>query len=203
MSARFLVQAGVALALGGGLAAMWLNQKGQSPTPAASQAASVGPAEDASARELFQRELFQRAFWRRPAAGDRILQTASLPVDQNASGSVSPVTRWFLAVEPGPALSRALGEQNPFSLKPAAPAPVADAPAWFPRDLSGFSMRIGSGPTTRVVLTSADGRRVYVAGTARGFSPAAPDRPGPPPSLASQQTPRRLPATPPPNPKAP
>lgn len=199
MSPRALVLAGAALAVGATLAAWRLRPSAEPPTPPARLTAGA----DGAAGTGAAREGFQRAFWRRPETGDRILQVESRSMEGETNAATPSVTRWFLAVEPGPALARALQEKNPFSLRPVAPAPVADAPAWFPRDLEGFTMHAGSGPTARVLLTSRDGSRVYVAGTSRAFSPPVAEPPAPAASLAQQPSPGRLPATPPPNPNVP
>lgn len=199
MSPRSLVLAGAALAVSATLAAWRLRPSAENSAPPARLTAAADGAADAGAA----REVFQRAFWRRPEAGDRILRAESRPSDGETSGAAPAVMRWFLAVEPGPALARALREENPFSLRPVVPAPVADAPAWFPRDLDGFTMHAGSGPAARILLTSGDGRRLYVAGTSRAFAPPVAEPPAPAASLAHQPPPGRLPATPPPNPNVP
>lgn len=149
-------------------------------------------------------EVFKRALWRRPAPTDKILQAERREWTKNTAPGTTH-WQWFLAVEPGPALTKWLREQNPFSLYPdktgAAPD-VKCAPAWFPGDLAPYEVHIGGNGGDLVFLFSRAGNTLYATGSGNGFTAGAPE----PPATAAAPiaaSAGRLPLTPPPTPRTP
>jgi hypothetical protein len=118
-------------------------------------------------------EVFQRAFWRRPVPGDRILHAERREWSHSSDGVVR--WQWFLAFEPA-AGTREWLDGNPFGLavvsSPVWSAVTAEAPPWFPRDLTGWGVEQKSGAGL-TLLRSADGRRVFARDEGFGFAQAA------------------------------
>lgn len=121
-------------------------------------------------------EVFTRALWRRPSADDRILHAERREWTIDEAGGVAH-WQWFLAVEPGAALTTWLRDENPFSLHPraGAPAPAIDgAPAWFPRDFADYDVRAGGSGGNMVFLFSRTDGAFYATSSGAGFARGAP-----------------------------
>ncbi len=174
-----------------------------------------GQADEASALPLFRapkgavegkvkatadhEAIFKRAFWRRPAAGDRILHAE---LSEWSDGVDVSRWQWSIEVEPSPELKRWLQERNPFSLAASdtrqLSAGATAPPAWFPDSAEDYEIH-----------RSADGRMSLLVGkrrnvlfaTASGFGfshgVAEPVQP-----LVKIESTGRLPLTSPPNPIA-
>ena len=119
--------------------------------------------------------VFQRAFWRRPAAGDRVLhgeRTEWL----DAGGAVRR-WQWFVAVAPSPEFLRWLLEENPFELTRAAgvttATPGESPPPWFPAvaALQGLARYRRQGGQLEVFHDAAS-NRIYARDAGAGFADA-------------------------------
>lgn len=124
--------------------------------------------------------IFRRAFWRQPTAADHILHAERRETKDPATGEIT-AWQWWLALEPGPDLLRALRDPATFDL---APSTVADlsaaaspAPAWFPSAAKlPASAEIHRSPSgTFTVIYLATENRLYATDAGRGF--AAPQKP--------------------------
>jgi hypothetical protein len=145
-------------------------------------------------------DVFRRAFWRRPDAADRILHAERREWTKDSSAGVA-FWQWFVAVEPGPSLTKWLREENAFGVRPAKSADINGAPAWFPGDTADYEIHTGGNGGGLVFLFGRDGKTLYATGSGRGFTPGAPERPSPEASQAAATG--RLPLTPPPIPPKP
>ena len=134
---------------------------------------------------------FQRAFWKRPAADDRILHAARREW-KDAQGT--PQWQWFLAVQPSPALTRHIREDNAFGLIPATDAaPPADAPEWF--HTGGCELSHAAAGNLRLYF--ATDQTLYATGTGGEFRAGAPAPAAVPRGRLTQAG--RLPVQPPPS----
>lgn len=139
-------------------------------------------------------EVFRRAFWREPAADDRILQAERREWIAEGDDGVRR-WQWFIALQPSPAFSAWLEDENPFSLSPVPsdsidPADV-DAPVWFPTASRLVACTVRqSHDRTMTLLTDSVTGTLYATDAGQGFriapmSSAAPSLPsGPPPTFS-------------------
>ncbi len=172
------------LALVGGTALWWWRDR---PTPpAAPPSAATVAAEPAAPATLDTppaetlrivtepADVFQRALWRRPAADDVILHAERREVAATADQTVK-TWAWFLAVQPGAEL-RAWLATNPFALHDVpnpAPLPTGEGiPAWFPRDLTGFTHQQNAEGRLRFWY-APERNLLYATDAGAGFRPPA------------------------------
>ena len=118
-------------------------------------------------------EIFSRAFWRRPAAGDKILHAERREWTESAADGPAH-WQWFLNVEASPELLAWLRDKNPFSLRPADKVNTEAPPAWWPKDLSGWEIRNGGPGGSFTILFSRNSSRLCATDSGAGFTPAAP-----------------------------
>jgi hypothetical protein len=180
------------------VAAGWLVLRTEKPAPPP----PPDPAalhEGTMVRKTEPAEVFRRAFWRRPDATDRILHAERREWTKESSEGIS-FWQWFLAVEPGPALTKWLREENAFGVQPSKTAVISGAPAWFPGELSDYEIHVGGTGSSLVLLFSRDGNTLYATAAGRGFTPGVPEAAKP---AAASSTTGRLPLTRPPNPPKP
>lgn len=170
---RSLVVITGALALGLGL--WWVISSGdRRDTPLATGVPVPPPPPPGNAEEqattAFPPELvFSRAFWRRPDPADQIRHA-----ERREWSDPDGVTRWqfFLAVDPGPALSQWLAT-NPFSLVTVTTVErdIPDPPEWFPTPGTATGATLQqSASGNLVVITTSGGGTVFVTDHGRGFS---------------------------------
>ncbi len=170
---RSLVVITSALALGLGL--WWLISSGdRGDTPLATTVPAPPPPPPGNTEEqattAFPPELvFSRAFWRRPDPADQIRHA-----ERREWSDPDGVTRWqfFLAVDPGPALSQWLAT-NPFSLVTVTTLErdIPDPPEWFPNPGTATGATLQqSASGNLVVITTSGGGTVFVTDHGRGFS---------------------------------
>lgn len=185
---RSLVVITGALALGLGL--WWVissSDRGDTPhattgpaTPVPARPAPPLPGkEEEQATTAFPPELvFSRAFWRRPDPADQIRHA-----ERREWSDPEGVTRWqfFLAVDPGPALSQWLAT-NPFSLVTVTTVErdIPDPPEWFPAPGTATGATLQQSVSGNlVVITPSGSGTVFVTDHGRGFSrPVSAPAPG-------------------------
>jgi len=137
-------------------------------------------------------EIFKKAFWRKPAAGDVILQ-AERHEWSDAAGLLR--WQWFLVVKASPELVKYLRDENVFGLVPAeTAAAVAEAPSWFQYEPGEVTILQGPGSGLRLMF-SKTGDLLYATAAGRGFTRGAPE---PAPPVQGAPVPGRLPPTSPP-----
>ena len=145
-------------------------------------------------------EVFQRAFWRRPGPTDKIHHA-----ERRQWADETGITRWqwFLSVTPSRALLRHLFEDNAFQLLriDATASLPPGAPSWFPQDIHNFEVH-QSGDAGMSLFYDPKNARLCATSTGSGFTSAARAPATPEPS-AKTIPPRRLPSTPPPDPRNP
>jgi hypothetical protein len=165
------------------------------PTPAAPQH------EGTMAVKANHAEVFRRAFWKRPETTDKILHAERREWTRDQKTGISH-WQWFIAVEPGPSLTKWLREDNAFGVRPAKSAAVTGAPEWFPAEHSAYDVLTGGSGGSLVLLFSRDGKTLYATSSGKGFTPGAAE----PAKIATsrvQPSRGRLPLTPPPIPPKP
>jgi hypothetical protein len=193
---RFVVAAAVGLLVAGGIAALRLpretpasgspaRESGDRTAPPAktSQSSTSQPGAKTAAAVAAQPSVkterdpvvvFQRAFWRRPAAGDRVLH-GERHEWLDASSAVQR-WQWFVAVEASAALREWLLKDNPFELVRAdsgAMPELATPPAWFPapsalRDFAFYRHREGR----FLVFHDTKTNRIFATDSGGGFAMA-------------------------------
>jgi len=140
-------------------------------------------------------EIFKKAFWRRPAPADQI-QHAERHEWRDADGLER--WQWFLVVSASPELIKYLRDDNAFGLVPASAAPVvSEAPAWFRFKPEDVAVLQASHAGLRLMFSKSD-NTLYATDSGRGFTKGAPE---PPPATQGDQSPGRIPSSPPPKPK--
>lgn len=170
---RFVIPAGLLAALVTGI---YFLKSG--PQPATEpDTPLMAPEENVTLRvNADAQDVFKRAFWRRPAPEDRILNAERREWVSEEDGVRH--WQWFLAVEPGAALSEYLREENPFSLVKADRLPttprLAPPPAWFPAPTGSAHREIWcsrDGDMTLIFDTAQS--RLFASGTGHGFATAS------------------------------
>lgn len=164
------------------------------PAPSSQQSSSpakAGPPPSAVTTD--PDKIFRRAFWKRPAAGDKILGAERREWLEKDGQSK---WQWFIAVRPSPELVKHLREDNAFGLrKGGAPLPADNAPAWFdykPDDVEVLRSATGD---LQFIFNKSD-NVLYAASFGKGLTPGAPEAAAP--AAAATAAAGRLPLTPPP-----
>jgi len=140
-------------------------------------------------------EIFKKAFWRRPAPADQI-QQAERHEWRDADGLER--WQWFLVVSASPELIKYLRDDNAFGLVPTSAVPViSEAPAWFRFNPEDFTVLQARHAGMRLMFSKSD-NTLYATDSGRGFTKGAPE---PPPATQGDQSPGRIPSSPPPKPK--
>lgn len=160
---------GVALLAGGAAVILIISIK-RVETPASPVADKITHAPDGMTLTIVTDPVlvFQKAFWRRPVEEDHILHAERREWSTSADGVKQ--WRWFLAVNPGPALRDWLAS-NPFSLAGTNGADdFGAAPTWFPKSSKEFIIQQKAGGRL-TFMWSADRQSLYASDAGDGFSP--------------------------------
>jgi hypothetical protein len=137
-------------------------------------------------------EIFKKVMWRAPRADDKILNAERR--EWSEDGSVQQ-WQWFLQVEASQDLLDYLKVTNAFGIRPANSAEIANAPAWFPSDLTQFEIQ-RSGALT--FFFRKDSREFFASSSGKGFAKALPATQAVP--VTGPQPQGRVPSTSPPAP---
>jgi hypothetical protein len=143
------------------------------------------------------KEIFQRAFWRRPGDGDKILHAERR--EWSDADGVSK-WQWFLVVEPSPELVKHLREDNAFGLVSGGSLPeIKRPPSWFTPPSTDVDVLQAPHGNLRLIF-SKNKNLLHAMDAGGGFQAGAPEPVKAAPQPAAPGG--RLPATPPPDPRA-